>query len=55
MAVEKTKISARTRPTVAQAIYQCVAETTVTTMMAQNFHWNVGDIWATTRAISGNL
>ena len=41
MAVEKTNISARTHPTVAQAMYQCVAETTVTTMMAQNFHWNV--------------
>ena len=41
MAVETTKISARTHPTVAQAVYQCVAETTVTTMMAQNFHWNV--------------
>ena len=26
---------------VAQALHQCVAETVVTTMMAQNFHWNV--------------
>ena len=41
MPVETTKISPRTRPTVAEAIYQCLAETTVTTMMAQNFHWNV--------------
>ena len=41
MSKETTKISARTHPTVAQAMYQCVAETTVTTMMAQNFHWNV--------------
>ena len=30
-----------TQPNVAEALYQCVAETTVTTMMAQNFHWNV--------------
>ena len=29
------------QPNVAQALYQCVAETAVTTMMAQNFHWNV--------------
>ena len=41
MSVETTNISARTHPTVAQAMYQCVAETAVTTMMAQNFHWNV--------------
>ena len=41
MAVEATKSSARTHPTVAQAIYHCVADTTDTTMMAQNFHWNV--------------
>ena len=41
MPIETTNISARTHPTVAQAIYQCVAETAVTTMMAQNFHWNV--------------
>ena len=41
MSLETTNISARTKPTVVQALYQCVAETTVTTMMAQNFHWNV--------------
>ena len=41
MPIETTNISARTHPTVAQAMYQCVAETAVTTMMAQNFHWNV--------------
>ena len=41
MPVETTNIATRTNPTVAQAMYQCVAETTVTTMMAQNFHWNV--------------
>lgn len=26
---------------IAQALTQCVAETAVTTMLAQNFHWNV--------------
>ena len=41
MPIKTTNISAHTHPTVAQAMYQCVAETTVTTMMAQNFHWNV--------------
>ena len=41
MPIETTNISARTHPTIAQAMYQCVAETAVTTMMAQNFHWNV--------------
>jgi starvation-inducible DNA-binding protein len=41
MPVETSNISTLAHPTVAQAMYQCVAETTVTTMMAQNFHWNV--------------
>ena len=41
MPIESSNIAARTHPTVAQAMFQCVAETTVTTMMAQNFHWNV--------------
>ena len=41
MPVETTNISSSIHPTVAQAMYQCVAETAVTTMMAQNFHWNV--------------
>ena len=41
MPTETSKMSARTHPTVAEAMYQCVAETAVTTMMAQNFHWNV--------------
>lgn len=41
MPVGTTNISTRTHQTVAQALYQCVAETAVTTMMAQNFHWNV--------------
>ena len=26
---------------IASALYQCVSETTVATMLAQNFHWNV--------------
>ncbi|QFT93620.1 General stress protein 20U [Roseovarius sp. THAF9] len=26
---------------ISEALNQCVAETTVTTMLAQNFHWNV--------------
>ena len=29
---------------IANAIYQCVSETAVTTMLAQNFHWNVTGI-----------
>ena len=41
MPVKTTNISTSMNPSVAQAMYQCVAETTVTTMMAQNFHWNV--------------
>ena len=41
MPVNTTNISTSMNPSVAQAIYQCVAETTITTMMAQNFHWNV--------------
>ena len=41
MSIETTNISVRAQPTVAQAMYQCVAEIAVTTMMAQNFHWNV--------------
>ena len=28
-------------PEIADSIYQCISETTVTTMLAQNFHWNV--------------
>ena len=41
MAVRSTDISNAAHPSVSEALYQCVAETTVTTMMAQNFHWNV--------------
>lgn len=29
------------RQEIAEALNQCVAETAVTTMLAQNFHWNV--------------
>jgi starvation-inducible DNA-binding protein len=41
MPVNSTEVSNAAHPSVAQALYQCIAETTVTTMMAQNFHWNV--------------
>ena len=41
MARESKNLSVLSEPSVAQALYQCVAETVVTTMMAQNFHWNV--------------
>ena len=36
-----SNLSDDTRNLVAEALYQAVAETTVTTMLAQNFHWNV--------------
>ncbi len=41
MPINVNDIAACAHPTIAQAMYQCVAETAVTTMMAQNFHWNV--------------
>ena len=41
MAAKSTNISSAAKPSVAQALFQCVAETTVTTMLAQNYHWNV--------------
>ena len=41
MAGESKQLFVGTQPNVAEALYQCIAETTVTTMMAQNFHWNV--------------
>ena len=41
MTAKSANISSAANPSVAQALFQCVAETTVTTMMAQNFHWNV--------------
>jgi len=34
-------LSTDARTAIADALNQCVAETAVTTMMAQNFHWNV--------------
>ena len=34
-------MSTDARQQIAEALNQCVAETAVTTMMAQNFHWNV--------------
>ena len=37
----KKNVFVASEPNIAQALYQCVAETVVTTMMAQNFHWNV--------------
>lgn len=41
MAQESKNLFVGSEPNVAQALHQCVAETVVTTMMAQNFHWNV--------------
>ncbi len=34
-------LSTDARTAIADALNQCVAETAVTTMLAQNFHWNV--------------
>jgi starvation-inducible DNA-binding protein len=34
-------LSPSARDAIADALNQCVAETAVTTMLAQNFHWNV--------------
>ncbi|MEM9700338.1 MAG: DNA starvation/stationary phase protection protein, partial [Pseudomonadota bacterium] len=34
-------LSTDARTAIAEALNQAVAETAVTTMMAQNFHWNV--------------
>ena len=41
MSQESKKLFVGSQPNIAEALYQCVAETAVTTMMAQNFHWNV--------------
>ena len=41
MVQESKNLFVDSQPNIAQALYQCVAETAVTTMMAQNFHWNV--------------
>ncbi len=36
-----TDLSPTAKEAIADALNQCVAETAVTTMLAQNFHWNV--------------
>lgn len=36
-----TDLSPSAQGAIADALNQCVAETAVTTMLAQNFHWNV--------------
>ncbi|MFN3663596.1 Dps family protein [Yoonia sp.] len=36
-----TDLSPTAQTAIADALNQCVAETAVTTMLAQNFHWNV--------------
>jgi len=36
-----TDLSPTAQAAIAEALNQCVAETAVTTMLAQNFHWNV--------------
>ena len=41
MVQESKNLFVGSEPNIAQALYQCVAETVVATMMAQNFHWNV--------------
>ena len=41
MVQESKSLFVDSQPNIAQALYQCVCETAVTTMMAQNFHWNV--------------
>ena len=41
MIQESENLFVVSEPNIAQALYQCVSETVVTTMMAQNFHWNV--------------
>tara|TARA_Y100000589_G_C27063491_1_gene592311 strand:- start:528 stop:998 length:471 start_codon:yes stop_codon:yes gene_type:complete len=37
----KSAIGPSNREAIAEALYQCVSETVVTTMLAQNYHWNV--------------
>lgn len=41
MKADSANIYSAANTNVAQALFQCVAETTVTTMLAQNYHWNV--------------
>ena len=37
----KSAIAPSNRESIAKALYQCVSESAVTTMLAQNYHWNV--------------
>lgn len=41
MAQTAASLSTDAQTAIADALNQCVAETAVTTMLAQNFHWNV--------------
>ncbi|PIB23112.1 DNA starvation/stationary phase protection protein [Amylibacter kogurei] len=41
MAQTATALNSSAKQAIAGALNQCVAETCVTTMLAQNFHWNV--------------
>lgn len=41
MSVAATSLSPSAQSEIAEALNQAVAETVVTTMLAQNFHWNV--------------
>ena len=37
----KSSIAPSNREAISEALYQCVSETAITTMLAQNYHWNV--------------
>ncbi len=37
----KSSIASSNREAISEALYQCVSETAITTMLAQNYHWNV--------------
>lgn len=41
MSQTAANLSPSDKEAIAEALNQCVAETAVTTMLAQNFHWNV--------------
>ena len=41
MSQPATDLTPNAQTAIADALNQCVAETAVTTMLAQNFHWNV--------------
>ena len=56
MGQESKQLFVGTQPNVAQALYQCVAETAVTTMMAEfSLECNRNGVWAITCTFSGNL